>query len=98
MRRTYEDRKSSMLADLIEIKESHPKISWTDPDGGMALWLNLNQDSLRISQLARSKGIYINPESNYCLQTYRGTHLRLGFSGQSPNENRAGLNALSKLL
>ncbi len=99
MRRLYEERRSNMLEDLVNIKKNiFSDLSWDTPPGGMAFWLNLNQDSSKISEIARQNKIFINPESNYQLDIKAGTHLRIGFSGQTPQENRAGLLALFDLI
>jgi hypothetical protein len=37
----------------------------------------------------------VYPEQNYRFGGKTGTHIRLGFSGQTPSENAAGLRALS---
>jgi DNA-binding transcriptional MocR family regulator len=83
---------------LCEIKNDHPKISWDVPDGGMALWLNTGEDSSSLAMRAREKKILLHPERNFLLDSKDGTHLRLGFSGQTPAENIAGLKALSIIL
>jgi GntR family transcriptional regulator/MocR family aminotransferase len=97
MRRTYDERRTEMLEDLLNFKKKYPQIAWQDPDGGMALWLNLSCDSFQFAEVAKRHGIYVNPEANYRLDQHPGTHLRLGFSGQTPLENRAGLNVLFKI-
>jgi GntR family transcriptional regulator/MocR family aminotransferase len=94
MRRLYEGRRDAMIKNLCEHQAEHPQISWNDPDGGMALWLNLNQDTLALARAAREAQIQVNPEANYSLTSAKGTHLRLGFSGQTPHENKVALRAL----
>ena len=94
MRRVYEDRRNSMITDLVELQKTHSGISWTEPDGGMALWLDTGIDSARFSEGLRRKSILVNPESAFRLDKNSGTHLRLGFSGYSSEENRASLKAV----
>lgn len=94
MRRTYDERLRAMIDTLTEIKSDHPGISWTNPNGGMALWLNTGIDSEKLARRARENGVLVYPEANYLVEAGAGTHLRLGFSGQTPAENRAGLQAL----
>lgn len=98
VRRAYELRLKTMDEILSEIKMDHPKISWNIPDGGMALWLNTGENSSSLAMRAREKKILLHPEKNFLLDSKDGTHLRLGFSGQTPAENIAGLKALSIIL
>lgn len=98
MRRTYEERRNSMLQDLESLTKENRRVSWVVPDGGMALWMNLGEDSYDFSERARKGKIIVNPEINFRLDGVRGTHLRLGFSGQTPEENKQGLKALFSLI
>lgn len=98
MRRTYEERRNAIIVDLIQIQKTHPKISWTEPDGGMALWLDVGTDSTKFSELLKKQSILVNPESAFRLDKKPGTHLRLGFSGYTAEENRSSLKAMFGLL
>lgn len=98
MRRTYEDRRNAIVNDLIQMQKSHPKISWTEPDGGMALWLDVAIDSTKFSEILKKKSILVNPESAFRIDKKPGTHFRLGFSGYTPLENRASLDAMFKCI
>lgn len=95
VRRAYELRLQSVVDVLSQLKAEHPKISWRTPDGGMAIWLDTGMNSTLLAARARDMGILVYPEQNYLLSGKAGTHLRLGFSGQTPSENAAGLRALS---
>jgi len=64
----------------------------------MALWLDISTNSQKFAEKAKTHRILVNPESHFRLDGQPGTHLRLGFSGQTPNENKRGLEALFKLL
>jgi GntR family transcriptional regulator/MocR family aminotransferase len=94
MRRSYAERLDGVLGCLEEARAQHPRLRWKCPDGGMALWLDLGRDSDAVSAHALSRGVLVNPESHYRLEGKTGTHLRLGFTGQTTAENRAGLKAL----
>ncbi|MBK7963358.1 MAG: PLP-dependent aminotransferase family protein [Bdellovibrionales bacterium] len=98
VRRAYELRLQSMVKTLEQIKVEHPRISWRTPDGGMAIWLDTGEDSSKLAARAKEEKIIVYPEQNYLLSGKTGTHLRLGFSGQTPSENTAGLKALSSVL
>jgi len=87
-----------MIGDLVLIQKTHPKISWTVPDGGMALWLNIGSDSTKASEALKKQSIMTNPESAFRVDKKAGTHLRLGFSGHASVENRASLEAMFNVL
>lgn len=94
MRRAYAERLDSMLKELEEWKKTHPCISWTVPDGGMALWLDVGMNADKAAALAGKGSVFVYPESHYRIDGKTGSHIRLGFSGQTSQENKAGLSAL----
>lgn len=98
MRRVYHERRDSFVADLDRLQERHPKLSWSRPDGGMALWLNVGQDSSELAELAARHSIEVAPERQFRLDQREGTHLRLGYSGLSSQANIAALGALAQIL
>lgn len=97
MRRIYEERCNSFLKDLERLHNVYPQISWIVPDGGMALWLDVKSDSKRLAEAAQKRKILVSSESQFRWDGKPGTHLRLGFSGQTPAENAKGLEALGQL-
>lgn len=97
MRRTYEERRDEMVRSLARLQRQRSDIGWNVPDGGMALWLDINRDSKTFEALARRNGILVNPESRFRVDRAQGRHLRLGFSGKTPEENDAALEALFRL-
>lgn len=94
MRRSYAERLDGLLAGLEEGRQRCNRLRWRIPDGGMALWLDVGIDSNAAAARAARAGVHLYPESHYRLDGKPGTHLRLGFSGQTTAENRAGLKAL----
>lgn len=98
VRRAYELRLESMVTTLEQLKTEHPRLSWRTPDGGMAIWLDTGEDSSKLAARAKEVKIVVYPEQNFLFSGKAGTHLRLGFSGQTPSENSAGLKALSLVL
>ena len=98
MRRTYEERRNAIVDDLIHFQTSNPQISWTAPDGGMALWIDVGIDSTQFSELLKKNSILVNPESAFRLDKKAGSYLRLGFSGYTELENRSSLKAMFSLL
>jgi GntR family transcriptional regulator/MocR family aminotransferase len=98
MRRIYHERRDALLIVLEHFQKNQPEISWTSPDGGMAIWLDVNTNSTLFAAKARNHSIYITPEKNFRLDGKDGTKLRLGFTGQTCEENQAGLEKLFSLL
>ncbi len=98
MRRLYHERRDAFILDLERLQKKHPQVSWTIPDGGMAVWIDIKTQSTEFAALAASHSIFVNPESKFRLDGKHGTKLRLGFTGQTPEENRIGLEKLFSLL
>jgi GntR family transcriptional regulator/MocR family aminotransferase len=94
MRRVYEERQKSMVRSLQKFQKKHRGISWREPDGGMALWLDIGTDSKDFSEKLKKKGILLNPEQAFRINAGSGTHLRLGYSGHTGEENQASLDAM----
>ncbi len=97
MRRIYEQRYLFMLNELTEIKKQK-NINWKNPNGGMSIWVNLNQDSKKISDLAKKQGVFFQYESSMDYLNSKGTHLRIGFAGVNENQIKEGLQILTNLL
>lgn len=98
MRRVYEERRDALVGALEEARARGHRLAWRVPDGGMALWLDTFQDSAALARRARARGIHVVPEARFQLTPTRGTHLRLGFASQSPEEIRAGVRSLLSLV
>lgn len=93
-RRIYQRRKEIMVKILDKAKQTGVKIDYNIPDGGLALWLNIQQDSTKFAKEVQKKGVFVLPESNYHIDQDKGTHLRLGFSNQNEEEIQAGLELM----
>ncbi|MBX9722750.1 MAG: PLP-dependent aminotransferase family protein [Candidatus Obscuribacterales bacterium] len=98
MRKLYAGRKEGMVCELLELQKKHPQISWRDPDGGMALWLCLGEDSSALAQALDKQSILLSPEKLYRLDGKSGTHVRLGFSGRAVEENSIALREMFKFI
>lgn len=98
MRRIYHERKNAMVEELQYFQNKGKNISWADPEGGMAMWINIHRNSTLIAKKALEKSIFVAPEKKFNLDNTDGTHLRLGFTGQTVQENKEGLKELMKLL
>lgn len=98
MRRIYNERRDAIIKDLEYFQMKYPQISWITPDGGMAIWIDIKTNSTHFAAKARKLSVYVTPEKNFRHDGKDGTHLRLGFTGQTVQENRAGLEKLFSLL
>ena len=83
-----------MTKVLNEAKKGGIEIDYKIPDGGLGLWLNIQQDSTKFAKKLQKKGVFVVPESNYHIDQKNGTHLRLGFSNQNEEEIQAGLKLI----
>lgn len=73
------------------------------PDGGMALWLNIKNNEIKASELAklaRNNGIYIQPEADYRLlkSPQQDSYIRVGFAGMDENRFASGMQLLASLM
>lgn len=98
VRRVYQKRRDVMVSFLKELKEDGYNIDFKEPDGGLALWLDVKRDSTAFAKAAAKKGVFVLPEKNYHSKRKDGTHLRLGYSNQSEEEIIEGLKILKTIL
>ena len=94
MRRIYQERRDTMVECLDAGRDRGLPLSWTVPDGGMAMWLDTGVDSELVAAHAAEAGVYVASEAEFHPQPKLGTHLRLGFANQTPQEIRAGMDLL----
>jgi len=98
MRRAYEERLAVLNDCLEEGKADGMTLSWSIPDGGMAVWVDTNRDAERVAKLALGNSVFVHPETDFQMKPPHGHHLRLGFANQSPEEIRQGMALLFKTL
>ena len=94
MRRVYHERRDTMVECLDAGRRRGLPLAWSVPDGGMAMWLDTGVDSEHVATRAAEAGVYVASETEFHPQPRPGTHLRLGFANQSPEEIRAGMSLL----
>lgn len=95
MRREYQDRRDALVDALAAGRRAGLPLAWSVPDGGMALWLDCGVNSDSVTREAGSRKVLVQPESRYRYAgTGAGTHLRLGYASQTPQEIRAGAKHL----
>lgn len=95
MRRVYQERRDALVDALSAGRDAGLPLDWSVPDGGMALWLDCGVNSDAVTREAAARKVLVNPESQYSFAGTRpGTHLRLGYASQTPQEIRAGADLL----
>ena len=70
--------------------------SFTVPDGGMAMWVELNQSSKLLTGKAASNSIFIQQEGQFLVDSTqsRDRFIRLGFAGMSTDKIALGLQSI----
>jgi GntR family transcriptional regulator/MocR family aminotransferase len=95
MRRVYQERRDALVEALSRGRGAGLPLQWSVPDGGMALWLDCGVNSDAVTKEAKAKKVLVTPESHFRLAARRaGTHVRLGYASQTPQEIRAGTDLL----
>lgn len=91
MRLLYQERRDALAQALTDGRRKGLPLTWKVPDGGMALWLDCGVDSDAVAREAAARKVFVPPESFYRpLGPVAGTHLRLGYASQTPDEIRRG--------
>lgn len=97
-RRHYVQRRDAMLAALQEYFPSGTV--WSQPEGGMALWLRLpegvNANELLVQ--AQQQGIYFTPGPHFYASRAQADTLRLSFTMTTTAQIDAGMKTLGKLV
>ena len=95
----YRQRRDCMLAALARHMPS--ACSWTQPNGGLFVWLRLpaNQDSARLLQRAVDEaGVAFVPGAAFAFDRSGHNNLRLSYSLSSEAEIEAGIARLGQLV
>lgn len=97
-RRSYAQRRDTMLAALQ--KHFPPDAQWTEPEGGMAIWVRLPA-GLNASELlaqAQLQGIYFTPGARFYVSGARSNTLRLSFTMVPAGQIEEGVKRLGELV
>lgn len=92
----YHQRRDFMICEL----EKHLSLGnikyFSKPDGGMAIWVNVGQGAQQLVKSAHSKGIYLQDESRFQLESHLNTdsYIRLGFAGMAEQQIKIALKLL----
>ncbi|KTF11394.1 MocR-like pyridoxine biosynthesis transcription factor PdxR [Pseudoalteromonas sp. 10-33] len=103
MTKLYKERYEQMSASLIKLQSNGLPIEFKKPDGGMAMWVNLNKPVHGLKNALQKKGVYIQAEPEFyykeaarSLIPKQQSYIRLGFAGQSTQSIQAGLELIAK--
>ncbi len=98
IRQTYKQRRDLMLQEL---KLAFPtQVKWTEPTGGMFIWLTLPEsydtDQL-LPRAAAAKVAYV-PGIHFFANGGSNSSMRLNFSNPTPEQIRQGINRLAAIM
>jgi GntR family transcriptional regulator/MocR family aminotransferase len=103
MTKLYKQRYEAMDNALTKLQKQGLPIEYKKPDGGMAMWVNLNCSVLKLKHTLQSKGVYIQTEPEfYFLKATRSlkpahtNYVRLGFAGQSTDIMEQGMALITQ--
>ena len=99
LRGSYKERRDAMLSALEEFA---PKgVTWTKPEGGMFVWLELPEGTDGVALLARAikdANVAFVPGSAFHADRSGLNTLRLSFSNNNPERIREGIRRLCRML
>ncbi len=98
IRQTYKMRRDLMLQEL---KVSFPtQVSWTQPTGGMFIWLTLPDGFDTDKLLPRAAAAQVAYVPGIHFYAHNGSHcsMRLNFSNPTPQQIKQGINRLAEIL
>ena len=91
-------KRDAMLRSLGEYFP--PSCTWTEPKGGMMIWMKLPDGTNNWDVLDKSveKGVKYNPGPIFRADRGGGNYLRLTFSHHTPDEIEKGISILAEVL
>ena len=94
----YRVRRDAMLAELPAI--TPPGTTWTDPDGGMFVWLTLpgGVDTAELVHEALARDVAFVPGASFHAVTPDHSTLRLSFTTNTPERIAEGMRRLASVL
>ncbi len=96
----YRERAHAMLSGLEQRFGAVDGISWTTPEGGFFVWVTLPEgiDTYPLMHQAIEAGVVFIPGAAFTPTDGPNHHLRLAFSGVSPEQIDEGLNRLAPII
>ncbi len=98
LREVYRERRDVMLAAMAEFFP--PEISWTQPQGGLFLWVTLPEhlDSTELFRQAVTNNVAFVPGVSFYPDGTGYNTLRLNFSSVTPEQIEQGIERLGRVL
>lgn len=99
LRGSYKERRDAMLSALAEF--APPGVTWTTPQGGMFVWLELPEHVNGVQLLERAikeANVAFVPGSAFFADRSGQNTLRLSFSATKPERIREGVRRLCELV
>ena len=100
LRRTtkrYQQRRDHLAAELNALKSKGIELDFTQPAGGMALWVDVKRDAEQLAQYGREHGIYLVAEPFFHLHANnnQNRYIRLGYASMTREQLTEGLAELA---
>ncbi|MCO1601705.1 PLP-dependent aminotransferase family protein [Desulfosporosinus nitroreducens] len=98
IRQAYKIRRDLMLNELKE--NFNDQAIWTEPSGGMFIWLTLPEayDTLKLLPYALASNVAYVPGVNFFTDGKIYSNMRLNFSNPSPLQIKQGIKRLASIL
>lgn len=92
----YHQRRDFMVDQLTHYQQQGKVKSFTIPDGGMAMWVEITQSAKQLTEQALKNDIYIQQESQFLVNKSQSNDkfIRLGFAGMPTSDIKLGLQYL----
>jgi len=92
----YHQRRDFMAQQLTRYQALGKVKSFTVPDGGMAMWIELHQSATALANSAAQHHIFIQQEAQFLVNKTQSKDrfIRLGFAGMSTDNIELGLKLL----
>ncbi|MCK5148494.1 PLP-dependent aminotransferase family protein [bacterium] len=96
----YREKRAAMLEALTRYMPQHPEITWTEPEGGLFLWVILpeNVDVDKMFHKAIEENVAFVPGTAFHADGGGKNTLRLNFSYPSPEQIDIGIRRLARTI
>lgn len=101
LRAAYKERRDAMLAALEEFFPAHTGVSWTRPEGGMFVWVELPEGAdgtALLERAIREANVAFVPGAAFYADRSGKNTIRLAFSVTKPERIREGIRRIAGLL
>ncbi|MDR3599525.1 MAG: PLP-dependent aminotransferase family protein [Desulfosporosinus sp.] len=98
IRQSYKVRRDLMLAELKA--NFSTQVIWTEPTGGMFIWLTLpdNYDTVKLLPRALAANVAYVPGAHFFARQESSSSMRLNFSNPTALQIKQGLKALAEIV